>query len=61
MRLSFPLDNGRLTAAAGLGRGNTVARDITLAEMMIAADARPRGTCRSDLSVMFLFESRRAA
>ena len=33
--------DGRLLAASGLGLGNAVARDIRLAEMLIAAGARP--------------------
>ena len=33
--------DGRLVAASGIGRGNAVARDIRLAEMMIAKRARP--------------------
>lgn len=33
--------DGRLVAASGLGPGNSVARDIRLAEMLIAASARP--------------------
>lgn len=33
--------DGRLLAASGIGAGNAVARDIRLAEMMIAARARP--------------------
>lgn len=38
----FHLDAaGRLIAASGIGPGNTVARDIRLAEMMIAAGIRP--------------------
>ncbi|WP_438755100.1 NAD(P)/FAD-dependent oxidoreductase [Pararhizobium sp. O133] len=38
----FHLDEtGRLIAASGIGTGNAVARDIRLAEMMIAAGARP--------------------
>jgi len=32
---------GRLIAASGIGTGNAVARDIRLAEMMIAAGVRP--------------------
>lgn len=32
---------GRLVAAGGIGRGNAVARDIRLAEMMIAKQAKP--------------------
>ncbi|MCA1369733.1 FAD-dependent oxidoreductase [Bradyrhizobium sp. BRP14] len=34
-------DEGRLIAASGIGPGNAVARDIRLAEMMIAAGSRP--------------------
>ena len=38
----FHLDgDGRLIAASGIGTGNAVARDIRLAEMLIAAGARP--------------------
>ena len=38
----FHLDaGGRLIAASGIGPGNTVARDIRLAEMMIAAGINP--------------------
>lgn len=38
----FHLDEtGRLVAASGIGTGNAVARDIRLAEMMIAAGVRP--------------------
>ncbi|MCF3638882.1 FAD-dependent oxidoreductase [Rhizobium sp. TRM95111] len=38
----FHLDaEGRLIAASGIGPGNAVARDIRLAEMLIAAGARP--------------------
>lgn len=38
----FHLDvDGRLIAASGIGPGNAVARDIRLAEMLIAARARP--------------------
>lgn len=33
--------DGRLLAASGIGTGNTVARDIRLAEMLIAKGARP--------------------
>ena len=33
--------DGRLLAASGIGRGNAVARDIRLAEMLIAKRARP--------------------
>jgi 3-phenylpropionate/trans-cinnamate dioxygenase ferredoxin reductase subunit len=34
-------DDGRLVAASGIGPGNAVARDIRLAEMLIARRARP--------------------
>jgi 3-phenylpropionate/trans-cinnamate dioxygenase ferredoxin reductase subunit len=38
----FHLDrDGRLIAASGIGKGNAVARDIRLAEMLIAARAHP--------------------
>jgi 3-phenylpropionate/trans-cinnamate dioxygenase ferredoxin reductase subunit len=43
--LLFHLDDtGRLLAASGIGRGNVVARDIRLAEMLIAARAHPDPT-----------------
>lgn len=35
---------GRLVAASGIGPGNAVARDIRLAEMLIAKGARPAST-----------------
>ncbi|MEO6014968.1 MAG: FAD-dependent oxidoreductase [Devosia sp.] len=42
-RILFHLaDDGRLVAASGLGTGNAVARDIRLAEMLIARRARPK-------------------
>ncbi len=34
-------DDGRLVAASGIGPGNAVAKDIRLAEMLIARSARP--------------------
>jgi 3-phenylpropionate/trans-cinnamate dioxygenase ferredoxin reductase subunit len=34
-------DNGRLVAASGIGHGNAVARDIRLAEMLIARRTKP--------------------
>lgn len=34
-------DTGRLLAASGIGPGNAIARDIRLAEMLIAAGKRP--------------------
>jgi 3-phenylpropionate/trans-cinnamate dioxygenase ferredoxin reductase subunit len=33
--------DGRLVAASGIARGNTVAKDIRLAEMLIVKGARP--------------------
>ncbi|MBP1857602.1 NAD(P)/FAD-dependent oxidoreductase [Rhizobium herbae] len=44
-------DGGRLLAASGLGVGNAVARDIRLAEMMIAKAATPAPEALSDPSV----------
>lgn len=49
--IGFYLDAGRLVAAAGLGRGNAVARDIKLAEMLIAAGARPDPALLADPAV----------
>ncbi|MDP5307442.1 NAD(P)/FAD-dependent oxidoreductase [Paracoccus spongiarum] len=49
--LSFHLDGGRLVAAAGLGPGNCVARDIRLAEMLIEADARPDPSALADPAI----------
>jgi 3-phenylpropionate/trans-cinnamate dioxygenase ferredoxin reductase subunit len=41
--IRFHLDNaGRLVAASGIGAGNAVARDIRLAEMLIAKRASPK-------------------
>lgn len=39
--LTFYLRDGRLVAAAGLGPGNSIAKDIKLAEMLMAADVWP--------------------
>ena len=40
--IEFHLDGeGRLVGASGIGRGNAIARDIKLAEMLIAKDAAP--------------------
>lgn len=48
----FHLDaNGRLLAASGIGRGNSVARDIRLAEMLIAAGAYPDQQALTSASV----------
>ncbi|KAA1179995.1 ferredoxin reductase [Rhizobium tropici] len=43
--------DGRLLAASGIGRGNAIARDIRLAEMLIAARAHPDHTALSASSV----------
>lgn len=39
--LTFYLRDGQLVAAAGLGPGNSIAKDIKLAEMLMAADLWP--------------------
>ena len=44
-------DDGRLVAAAAVGPGNAVAKDIRLAEMLIAARATPDHAALSDPSV----------
>lgn len=43
--------DGRLLAASGLGIGNSVARDIRLAEMLIAKEMRPDKAALSDPDV----------
>jgi 3-phenylpropionate/trans-cinnamate dioxygenase ferredoxin reductase subunit len=43
--------DGRLLAASGLGPGNTVARDIRLAEMLVARRARPDPAALADPGV----------
>lgn len=42
---------GRLVAASGIGRGNVVARDIRLAEMLIAKRATPDAAALADAGV----------
>jgi 3-phenylpropionate/trans-cinnamate dioxygenase ferredoxin reductase subunit len=42
--------DGRLLAASGIGRGNAVAKDIRLAEMMIAKGAHPDPAALADPS-----------
>ncbi len=44
-------DDGRLVAAAAVGPGNAVAKDVRLAEMLIAARAAPDPAVLSDPSV----------
>ena len=43
--------SGRLVAAAGIGPGNAVARDIKLAEMLIARRAAPDPAALADPGV----------
>ncbi|OHV25049.1 ferredoxin reductase [Rhizobium sp. RMa-01] len=61
--LEFYLDDGRLVAAAGLGNGNGLARDIKLAEMLIAAGISPSLTELADprVSLKTLLKNARAA
>lgn len=61
--VGFHLDEGRLVAAAGLGTGNAVARDIKLAEMLIAAKACPDPDALADPGVKLksLLKTLRAA
>jgi 3-phenylpropionate/trans-cinnamate dioxygenase ferredoxin reductase subunit len=50
--LLFHLDrDGRLVGASGIGPGNSIARDIKLAEMLIAKNARPDAAQLADASV----------
>jgi 3-phenylpropionate/trans-cinnamate dioxygenase ferredoxin reductase subunit len=50
--LLFHLDaEGRLLAASGIGPGNAIARDIRLAEMLIAARAHPAADALTDNAV----------
>jgi 3-phenylpropionate/trans-cinnamate dioxygenase ferredoxin reductase subunit len=44
-------DDGRLVAAAAAGPGNSVARDIKLAEMLIARRAEPDPAALADAAV----------
>ncbi|HEV7304740.1 NAD(P)/FAD-dependent oxidoreductase [Ensifer sp.] len=61
--LEFYLDGGRLVAAAGLGLGNSVAKDIKLAEMLMAAGIRPDPAVLADpgVNLKALLKSARAA
>lgn len=61
--LEFYLDGGRLVAAAGLGFGNSVAKDIRLSEMLIAAGINPDPTALADpgVNLKALLKSARAA
>ena len=42
---------GRLLAASGIGPGNAVAKDIRLAEMLIARQATPNPAALADPSL----------
>ena len=44
-------DTGRLVGASGIGLGNSIAREVKLAEMLIAKQARPAGEALADPSV----------
>jgi 3-phenylpropionate/trans-cinnamate dioxygenase ferredoxin reductase subunit len=44
-------DDGRLVAAAAVGPGNAVAKDVRLAEMLIAARATPNPAALNDPSI----------
>lgn len=61
--LEFYLDDGRLVAAAGLGIGNGLAKDIKLAEMLIASGTKPEPAALADpgLNLKALLKSARAA
>ncbi|WP_184472505.1 NAD(P)/FAD-dependent oxidoreductase [Rhizobium esperanzae] len=61
--LEFYLDHGRLVAAAGLGIGNGLAKDIKLAEMLIVAGSNPDPEALADpaLNLKALLRSARAA
>lgn len=61
--LEFYLDEGRLVAAAGLGSGNSIAKDIKLAEMLIAASVNPDPAALADpgVNLKALLKSARAA
>ncbi len=61
--LEFYLEDGRLVAAAGLGAGNSLAKDIKLAEMLIAAGISPDPAALADPAVNLkaLLKSARAA
>ncbi|MGX5721768.1 NAD(P)/FAD-dependent oxidoreductase [Shinella zoogloeoides] len=61
--LEFYLDGGRLVAAAGLGSGNSLAKDIKLAEMLIVAGISPDPAALADPAVNLkaLLKSARAA
>jgi 3-phenylpropionate/trans-cinnamate dioxygenase ferredoxin reductase component len=61
--LEFYLEGGRLVAAAGLGVGNRLAKDIKVAEMLIAAGVHPDPAALADpsMNLKALLKSARAA
>jgi 3-phenylpropionate/trans-cinnamate dioxygenase ferredoxin reductase subunit len=61
--IEFYLDSDCLVAAAGLGVGNALAKDIKLAEMLIATGVRPNPAALADAGVNLktLLKSARAA
>ena len=61
--LEFYLDDGRLVAAAGLGIGNGLAKDIKLAELLIAAAVSPAAAALADpgVNLKMLLKGARAA
>jgi 3-phenylpropionate/trans-cinnamate dioxygenase ferredoxin reductase component len=61
--LEFYMEDGRLMAAAGLGLGNSLAKDIKLAEMLIAAGISPdpETLANPNLNLKTLLKSARAA
>ncbi|QFQ87075.1 ferredoxin reductase [Paracoccus kondratievae] len=61
--LAFYLNAGQLVAAAGLGAGNSTAREVKLAEMLILAGARPDPALLADsaINLKSLLKSARAA
>ncbi len=61
--VEFYLEDGQLVAAAGLGIGNAVAKDIKLAEMLIAAGVRVDAAALADpdFNLKTLLKSARAA
>ncbi|EJJ29871.1 NAD(P)/FAD-dependent oxidoreductase [Rhizobium sp. CF142] len=61
--LEFYLEGGRLVAAAGLGVGNGLAKDIKLAELLIAAGVHPDPAALADpnMNLKALLKSASAA
>lgn len=50
--LLFHLDeNGTIKGASGIGPGNSIARDVKLAEMLIAREARPDAAALADPAI----------